>query len=689
MGNFDFTVGPARVDLSAEDPDVLERQEAARVLIRDERRVRSRFHDGRFLTATDLTREQLYVLTRQADLGVARRGGVVRGLTVSRRGALLHVTPGAGFTSNGELVTLPRALTVELADVPDDDRIDVSFGAVDVPEGDPQRRNGLYVLALRPLEYSARHITRYPLTVHGLPGVEDGEIVEAVTLTLHPFRFDGDADPWVLRSEIARSVFLTNGGVVAPDVLPLALLFVQSGLVRWIDEHLVRREVAAGDSGPLGIGETNRAQREAQYNQYDQQLRELVTELSAQNRTKFPATRYFRCLPPVGRLPAAAIDPATFTQAFFPPAMTVELSAVVDDELPKLVEDALHLPPIDLVGGDDDFDHTRVHVLVPMPAARLDALRLASVAPPKLLLQPAVLAKRTPLLALKDWIAKRRPDPTDLVDETRPEPAPLLAAWRQAISSAADGFLWFVRVPAVACASAELFDELDADEDGLLDAKAEADTKVDLDTKNTNDAAAKSATDAKNTEDTKNAADTKNTDDAAKSQRDAKTEEDAKGQQDAKVVQDAKNTTDAKRIEDGKRETDTKNTRDTEEKNVADAKRIRDTLKDETDAKNVRDALKDERDAKTERDEKPTVDTKSIRDAKDVRDGGVKVRDDPIVDPIVNPVVDPTPIIRDRLGESPSVLVNPTPLPTPTRTFIRPEERPDLDTRIVTKTRES
>lgn len=677
MANFAFTSGAARVDLTTEDPATLERREAANILIRDARRVRSRFHDGRFLTATDLTREQLYVLTRQADLSVARRGGIARGLEVRRRGAALHVTPGSGFTSNGELVTLPRALTVELADIPDDDRIDVSFGAVDVPEGDPRRRSGLYVLALRPLEYNSGRVTRYPLTVRGLPGVEDGEIVEAVSLTLQPFRFEGDADPWVLRSELARSVFLTNGGVVAPDVLPLALLFVQSGLVRWIDVHLVRREVTAGDTGALGIAETNRAQREAHYNQYDQELRELVIELSAQNQLRFPATRYFRCLPSVGRLPAAAIDPVTFTQAFFPPAMTIELSAVVEDELPRLLENALHLPPIDLVGGDEDFDHTRVHVLVPMPAARLDALRLASVTPPKLLLQPAVLAKRTPLLALKDWIAKRRPDPTDLVDEARPEPAPLLAAWRHALAGPTDRLLWFVRVPAVACASVELFDELDADEDGIPDTKEEADAKIGTDTKHATDAAAKNATDAKNTEDSKNAADAKNADDAAKSQQDAKAQADAKGQQDAKTEQDAKNATDTKRDEDGKRETDTKNARDTEEKNTVDGKAVRDNVKDETDAKRARDALKDALDAKRERDDKPTVDGKTIRDNKELVEGGIKLRDDPIFDP--------NPVIVDR----PRVLVEPTPVTDLARTFIRPSERPDLDTRIVTKTRES
>jgi len=311
MGNFVFTSGAARVDLANDDPADVERREAAQLLVRDEHRIRTSFRDGQFLTATDLTREQLYILTRQADLAAARRGGVVRGLEVRQLGAALHVSAGAGFTPDGELVTLPRALTVEVGAIPEDDRIDLSFGTVDVPDPDPRERSGLYVLGLRPLEYAARRVTRYPLTIHGVPGVEDGDLVEATALTLHPFRFDGDRDPSLLRSEVARRVFFTNSGALAPEVLALALVLVQGGLVRWVDPYLVRRDVAADDAGPLGLAETPRSHREAHFNQYDRQLSELVTELAAKNQLRFPATRHFRCLPPVGRLPAAAIDPAT------------------------------------------------------------------------------------------------------------------------------------------------------------------------------------------------------------------------------------------------------------------------------------------------------------------------------------------------------------------------------------------
>jgi hypothetical protein len=60
MANIDSTRGPARRDLSRDDVIDLERREASGRLVRDERRVRPRYHDGRFLTAADLTREQLH-----------------------------------------------------------------------------------------------------------------------------------------------------------------------------------------------------------------------------------------------------------------------------------------------------------------------------------------------------------------------------------------------------------------------------------------------------------------------------------------------------------------------------------------------------------------------------------------------------------------------------------------------------
>src|SRR6188768_2107123 len=90
------------------------------VLVEDPRRERPRYFDGRFLAARDLIRDQQYFLTRESDLGRAAGSGVANGLEVSP-GATLHslrIGEGQGITGAGELVLLPRELTVNLADIP-------------------------------------------------------------------------------------------------------------------------------------------------------------------------------------------------------------------------------------------------------------------------------------------------------------------------------------------------------------------------------------------------------------------------------------------------------------------------------------------------------------------------------------------------------------------------------------------
>ena len=86
-----LSTGESRVNLA---PDQVASLRTAGVLIEDPRRERPRYFDGRFLAARDLTRDQEYILTREADLGQAAGSGVARGLDVDRGGAcLLYTSP--------------------------------------------------------------------------------------------------------------------------------------------------------------------------------------------------------------------------------------------------------------------------------------------------------------------------------------------------------------------------------------------------------------------------------------------------------------------------------------------------------------------------------------------------------------------------------------------------------------------
>src|SRR6188768_3820741 len=112
-----LTDGAARERIAAQDLAALR---GAGVLIEDPRRERPRYFDGRFLAARDLVRDQQYFLTRESDLGRAAGSGVANGLEVAPGDTLhsLRIGEGQGITGAGELVLLPRELTVNLADIP-------------------------------------------------------------------------------------------------------------------------------------------------------------------------------------------------------------------------------------------------------------------------------------------------------------------------------------------------------------------------------------------------------------------------------------------------------------------------------------------------------------------------------------------------------------------------------------------
>ena len=151
---FDPTRGPARERI---DQDEVEALRKAGTLVTDDRRRRPLYFDGRFLAARDLTREQNYFLTRQADLGRAGGAGVVAGLlvTAGETASSLRITAGHGVTTAGELVVLPDTITIQLADIAQIQRLDAAFGLLPIPREPARNRSGLFGVALRPVEFTA------------------------------------------------------------------------------------------------------------------------------------------------------------------------------------------------------------------------------------------------------------------------------------------------------------------------------------------------------------------------------------------------------------------------------------------------------------------------------------------------------------------------------------------------------
>lgn len=411
----------------------------AGVLIDDSRRERPRWFDGRFLAARDLIREQDYFLTREADLGRAAGSGVASGLQVARgaRERTLRLAAGHGITPSGELVLLEQDLDVDLADLPREARLSVKFGLGQAATDPARSRNGLFVLCLRPVEYTANPTGAYPKTITGQRSQEDGDIIEATAAVLVPWPDDGEgASLTVRRARAARAIFVDGADTRMPaNLVPLAMLGLDDNSPAWIDMPMVRRELGA-DRGDLpGLGLAPRALRLAHLLQYQQHLAQVVADYGGRG---FPAATVFPALPPAGPLPPGVIDPNDFTQRWLPAGVDVEFSIIPDDELPALVEEALALPPFDLDGPPDDLAGSAVLVLAPVPRHDWNRV-LATLDDTRRSLRPAApnqIAARNPLEVLQRL---RLPQPA-----IRPIEAstPSETEWRRLASQPG---LWYVR----------------------------------------------------------------------------------------------------------------------------------------------------------------------------------------------------------------------------------------------------
>ncbi|WP_200953010.1 MULTISPECIES: hypothetical protein [unclassified Rhizobacter] len=430
-----FTRGAAR---ELVDPAEVPQLRSRGVLVQDPRRERPRYFDGRFLAARDLIRDQQYFLTREADLGRAAGSGVAGGLYVDA-GATpqsLKIAAGQGITPAGELVLLPHEVNLNLADIPLAEQLSVSFGLSRLPAAPLRSRTGLFILALRPVEFTGNPIGAYPSSLTGPRTVEDGDVLEAAAIVLIPYQDDGAPDDLLARrGKAARTIFtLSQRDSTSVNVLPLAMLALQANSLVWVDEALVRRELGASRGDLPGLGFAPRALRLAHLMQHQVHLADVVAQLHGRS---FPAATQFPALPPAGPLPPGTIDVRDFTQRYFPAEVDVDFSIIPDDELPALVEESLALPPIDFLASDAALDLTAVLVLAPVPRNDFRSV-LAKLQTRSRALKPVApnrVAQRKPLEILQRL---RLPLPLPAVDPANPADA----EWARLAQLPT---LWFVR----------------------------------------------------------------------------------------------------------------------------------------------------------------------------------------------------------------------------------------------------
>lgn len=345
-------------------------------LILDGLRRRPRYFDGRFLTGADLTRDQDYVRQRQADMARAAGTGIIQGLEVRsmglRQGQTVRIQPGLGLTPSGDLVMLSTVRDVPLMDLPSTRHLDAALGLSQEPRVPVGRRTGLFILALRSVEFTANPIAAYPRSLAGQRSFEDGDIIEATAVTLIPYPDPhAAANLGEARRHAARDIFRGAGGGIPQDALPLAMIALEMGTVRWIDADMVRRRNAGSAVVDAGFAPRPRALAEAHVAQHRRHLLDVLAAPQAPG-TIFPAARHFGLLPPAGEMPAAAVqpDPLGFRQIYFPPTVDVDLAFVPSDEIGAIVEESLALPPIDLDAGADALKGIGVLILVPVSRAR-------------------------------------------------------------------------------------------------------------------------------------------------------------------------------------------------------------------------------------------------------------------------------------------------------------------------------
>jgi hypothetical protein len=427
-----------------------------RTLIVDRARRRPFYFDGRFLTADDLTADQEYARARQSDLAQALGSGVIRGLTVTvEAGATannveLVVEPGLGITPAGDLVSLAEETRVRLEALSRAAVVDAKLGIRLLPTAGVRNRSGLYLLAMRPIEFSTNPVPSYPTTLDGTRSVHDGEIVEATALTLIPYPDrSGSEDMHAKRARVAREIFFERQRPGAlQEALPLAMLYLEGGALRWIDSYMVRREIGAESTLAAGLDQRPRTLLEAWFKQHQDHIAAIGDAAIAAG---FEAARYFDALPPVGMIPASTLkfDGAVLTQRFFPPVVDCEFAFAPSDEIAALVQESLALPPLDLTSGEADIDHLSVLIVAPVTRQALEQHKrnLASVSRVVRAAAPLSIAKRSPLDALTR-IAALPP----LILPLGSQEQQVAAAWSNALQAAQSdallanrGCFWYLR----------------------------------------------------------------------------------------------------------------------------------------------------------------------------------------------------------------------------------------------------
>ncbi|MGC1494429.1 MAG: hypothetical protein WA790_01380 [Sulfitobacter sp.] len=342
-------------------------------VIFDGRRSRTAWFEGQHVTADHFNRDQSYHLTRQADLGRAIGQGVAEGLEVSSNAATaLTITAGLGLAPSGEVIQLGQDLTLDLADIPTQRRLNAALKSRKAITPAPETRSGLYILSASVVEYSSNPTASYPVSATSTRSLHDSLITEGMLFSLTPEPMSSsNADSLEWRSDAAWRIFAEGRTPEVPtQALPLAMVALEGNKVLWVDGPMVRRSLQAFSTGHAGVSAETMARRWAHFLQFDGVVED---ELDGSGPDTFTASQIARSIPAMGRLPRATVarraepgGPMRLSQSWLPADVPVELVALPLDEIDALMDDAVMLPPIDLSADKDVLANTPITIIVPV-----------------------------------------------------------------------------------------------------------------------------------------------------------------------------------------------------------------------------------------------------------------------------------------------------------------------------------
>jgi len=392
---------------------------------------------GRSLSDLALQAEQNNRSGHLALLGQLRTAGVISGLQVMEAPNIdnklgIQIATGQGICASGEDVWVPTPLTVSLSGLPVFFNQDPYSSLDAFHDSGRQPTLRTFILVLQPivlLNTGSADPNRCTDWDDSSRAFENEQRSDGVRVALYAWDsgLESEVEQSRWRNQLANAIFTQelrgepkHPSPEQPDPqpwkrqgLPIALIALTTDRqeIDFIDGFAVVR--TGGRPRPVTPVVTNSGDPllwQARLQQFAEQLAEMEpqgkTLAEQQKWIQTEVAPRFRFLPPVGLLPAAALDPQAPRESqnyFFPATYAWQVAPIPMEQLELVLKDSASLAPFDLDQAD------QVQVWVPVPQAWFEP-DLLLVEEPNQLFQQRIVEfqnRRAEWLARRAWLRQR------------------------------------------------------------------------------------------------------------------------------------------------------------------------------------------------------------------------------------------------------------------------------------------